>query len=293
MDSGEREEMTAAAIARLAGVGRAAVSNWRRRYPEFPRPVGGSSTSPTFDRAEVEAWLKATGKADQLATAGQTDTGTQRISEPERSITDLEPGDLLARSMAALLPRETAVGRSAEDEAEPESFMDASEDLPVVLDPACGPATALLAVADRFGDRVKLAGQEISQAYARTARFNLSGNANGAAYEVQVGDSFLDKLGVRHPGAARRRVGLGPALLRAPASAGRRRCRRVPADLRAALRGGDTRSPGPFGSIAGRDCPAGGRDVRTRHGPLPVAPAAALRRAGPRAGADDRPVRPR
>ena len=118
MDSGEREEMTAAAIARLAGVGRAAVSNWRRRYPEFPRPVGGSSTSPTFDRAEVEAWLKATGKADQLATAGQTDTGTQRISEPERSITDLEPGDLLARSMAALLPRETAASRSAEDEDE-------------------------------------------------------------------------------------------------------------------------------------------------------------------------------
>ena len=121
MDSGEREEMTAAAIARLAGVGRAAVSNWRRRYPEFPKPVGGSPTSPTFDRAEVEAWLKATGKADQLATAGQTDTGTQRISEPERSITDLEPGDLLARSMAALLPRETAAGGSAEDEAEPET----------------------------------------------------------------------------------------------------------------------------------------------------------------------------
>ena len=61
--------MTAAAIARLAGVGRAAVSNWRRRYPEFPQPVGGSPTSPTFARAEVEAWLAATGKADQLATA--------------------------------------------------------------------------------------------------------------------------------------------------------------------------------------------------------------------------------
>src|SRR6266568_2315679 len=120
VDTGEREEMTAAAIARLAGVGRAAVSNWRRRYPEFPRPVGGSSTSPTFDRAEVEKWLKASGKADQLATAGQTDTGTQRISEPERSITDLEPGDLLARSMAALLPRETAAGRPTEDQDEAE-----------------------------------------------------------------------------------------------------------------------------------------------------------------------------
>src|ERR1700685_4106279 len=137
MSPGEHEEMTAAAIARLAGVGRAAVSNWRRRYPEFPKPVGGSPTSPTFDVAEVEAWLKATGKADQLATAGQTDTGTQRISEPERSITDLQPGDLLARCMAALLPRETAAGRPTEDEAEPEAFVDTPEDLPVVLDPAC------------------------------------------------------------------------------------------------------------------------------------------------------------
>jgi hypothetical protein len=200
MDSEEREEMTAAAIARLAGVGRAAVSNWRRRYPAFPKPAGGSSTSPTFDRAEVEEWLKVTGKADQLATAGQTDTGTQRISEPERSIADLKPGDFLARSMAALLPRETAAGWSAEDEAEPESFMETSEDLPVVLDPACGPATALLAVGDRFGDRVKLAGQEISQDYARTARFNLSESASGAAYEVYAGDSFLDNQLARYLG---------------------------------------------------------------------------------------------
>ena len=39
-------EVTAAQIARLAGVGRAAVSNWRRRHPGFPSPVGGSDTSP-------------------------------------------------------------------------------------------------------------------------------------------------------------------------------------------------------------------------------------------------------
>ena len=57
------DHMTAAAIARLAGVGRAAVSNWRRRYPDFPRPVAGSpgSASPMFSRAEVEDWLTATG----------------------------------------------------------------------------------------------------------------------------------------------------------------------------------------------------------------------------------------
>jgi len=59
VDGGQREEMTAAAIARLAGVGRAAVSNWRRRYPGFPKPVGGSPTSPTFDRVEWLAWLYA------------------------------------------------------------------------------------------------------------------------------------------------------------------------------------------------------------------------------------------
>jgi N-6 DNA Methylase len=191
MDSGEHEELTAAAIARFAGVGRAAVSNWRRRYPDFPKPAGGSPTSPTFDVTEVEAWLKATGKADQLATAGQTDSGTQRISEPERSITDLQPGELLARSMVALLPRE-AVGGLAEEERAPEALMTFAADLPVVLDPACAAATALLAVADRFGDRVKLAGQEINQTHARTARLNLSDNANGSAYEIHAGDSLLN-----------------------------------------------------------------------------------------------------
>jgi type I restriction-modification system DNA methylase subunit len=206
VDWGEREELTAAAIARLAGVGRAAVSNWRRRYPEFPEPAGGSPASPTFDRAEVEAWLKVTGKADQLATAGQTGTGTRRISEAERSVSDLRPGDILARSMAALLPRETAAPGPAGDPAGnddgPEASPDPPEDLPVVLDPACGTATALLAVADRFGDRVWLAGQEISQDCARTARLNLSGSASGAAYEVHAGDSLLDSQLARYLGKA-------------------------------------------------------------------------------------------
>ena len=108
MGTDEREEITAAAIARLAGVGRSAVANWRRRYPDFPNPAGGSPTSPTFDRGAVEAWLKSTGKAEQLATAGRTETGTERIAAPERSVSDLGTGELLGRVMAALLPRETA-----------------------------------------------------------------------------------------------------------------------------------------------------------------------------------------
>ncbi|MEV7614008.1 N-6 DNA methylase [Streptomyces sp. NPDC089799] len=59
-------EVTAAEIARLAGVGRAAVSNWRRRHPDFPKPVGGTETSPSFALPEVEAWLRAQGKLAEV-----------------------------------------------------------------------------------------------------------------------------------------------------------------------------------------------------------------------------------
>jgi predicted DNA-binding transcriptional regulator AlpA len=208
-----QQAMTAAAIARLAGVGRAAVSNWRRRYPEFPQPVGGSATSPTFDRSEIEAWLKSTGKADQLATAGRTDTGTERVAysparrprpgipwAAERSITALNSSERLARVMASLLPRETAASTRGGvlDLDDPTNWPDTTDDLPVVIDPACATATALLAVADRFGDRVRLAGQEISQSYAQTALFNLGEGANGAAYEIYGGDSLLDNQLARY-----------------------------------------------------------------------------------------------
>ncbi|MFJ3925473.1 N-6 DNA methylase [Streptomyces sp. NPDC090022] len=63
---GTAAEVTAAEIARLAGVGRAAVSNWRRRHADFPRPVGGTETSPSFALAEVEAWLRAQGKLAEV-----------------------------------------------------------------------------------------------------------------------------------------------------------------------------------------------------------------------------------
>lgn len=215
MDVEEREEITSAGIARLAGVGRAAVSNWRKRYPEFPKPVGGSPNSPTFDRGEVLRWLKETGKGDQLATAGQTDGGTLRVSppeaarfgdsfnelfaaawkrSPERSVTDLSGRELLARAMVTLLPRAVAVahGRAADGTADDGEISDEAAEVPVVLDPACGAGLLLMAAADRFGDRVRLAGQEIHEGAARTAAFNVGGNAGGAEYEIHAGDSLLD-----------------------------------------------------------------------------------------------------
>lgn len=187
MGSGKREEITGAAIGRLAGVGRSAVANWRRRYLDFPKPVGGSPTSPTFDREAVEAWLTETGKAEQLATAGHTDGGTELVAAPERSVSDLQVGDLLGRVMAALLPRDTASDGTGDDDMAGDR-----EDLPVVLDPACGAGTALLAVADRFGDRVRLAGQELDRGRAKAALLRLSDDVSGAVYEIHVGDSLLD-----------------------------------------------------------------------------------------------------
>lgn len=228
MEPEGRQLITAAAIARMAGVGRAAVSNWRKRNSGFPKPVGGSPNSPTFDRAEVLTWLEETGKAEQLATAGRTDGGTIRVGTsgtetnafgttvaearkqlPERSISDLLPRDLLARVMAALLPRSIAPDRAASDDgARPDrpdehdgdppgggSYRGGADDdpeLPVVIDPACGAAAALTAVADRFGARIRLAGQDVDEEAARTAAFNMSGNSRGAPYEVHAGDSFTD-----------------------------------------------------------------------------------------------------
>ena len=98
------------------------------------------------------------------------DTATDDVSpeEPERAIADLTSGQLLARVMASLLPRSTAA-------AQP---VDADADAPAVLDPACSDATLLMAVADRFGNRVKLAGQEIDEEAASTAAVNLRSDAH-------------------------------------------------------------------------------------------------------------------
>jgi hypothetical protein len=63
--------VTLAEIARLAGVGRAAVSNWRRRYETFPSPIGGTDVSPLFSLSEVEKWLHSESKIKR--TVGSLD----------------------------------------------------------------------------------------------------------------------------------------------------------------------------------------------------------------------------
>ena len=58
--------MSAADIARITGVRPSAVSNWRRRHDDFPKPVSGTDKNPRFDLGAVEAWLRSQGRATEI-----------------------------------------------------------------------------------------------------------------------------------------------------------------------------------------------------------------------------------
>jgi hypothetical protein len=91
--------VTAAEIARIANVGRAAVSNWRRRHEDFPRPVGGTPSSPAFALLAVEEWLRANGKIAELTSE---DRLWQRLRAGAATGSDL--ADILVAVGLALLP---------------------------------------------------------------------------------------------------------------------------------------------------------------------------------------------
>lgn len=180
----EQDHVTAAWIARQLGLGRAAVANWRKRHRDFPRPVAGGPNTPLFSWFAVQRWLVDTGRADQLAATGQTDTGTQLIGDAapwtrDRSLPQLTPSELLARVLVSLLPP-LGDGDPPADDLEP----------PVVLDPACSDATVLAAVADRFGDHVRLAGQASDEAGAESVRRALAGRPPELGDEIRVGDAL-------------------------------------------------------------------------------------------------------
>jgi type I restriction-modification system DNA methylase subunit len=51
-------------IARIARVGRSAVGNWRKRYPDFPTSRVQAPSGALFDLTEVERWLIEKGKIE-------------------------------------------------------------------------------------------------------------------------------------------------------------------------------------------------------------------------------------
>ncbi|SEN15471.1 N-6 DNA methylase [Nonomuraea pusilla] len=90
-------------IARLAGVGRAAVSNWRRRHDDFPDPVGGTANQPLFSLRQVESWLRRYGKSYQVSLG-------DRVWQRMKAAGDLRLGELVAAAGALLTRRRGEAG---------------------------------------------------------------------------------------------------------------------------------------------------------------------------------------
>ncbi|MER5723891.1 N-6 DNA methylase [Streptomyces sp. NPDC049952] len=193
--------VTGSEIARLAGVTRAAVSNWRRRYDDFPAQAGGAANSPLYALAEVQAWLDRQRKGQEVSPEVEL-WQTMRAAFGEQMVAGLaEVAAVLAGARTARLPDGVATRVEALLEREgpvdlvnglTERFMDSARragsdqvtservvravchfapELPpdaTVFDPACGIGVLLLSVTRGAVSRCH--GQEIDADSARFAQ---------------------------------------------------------------------------------------------------------------------------
>ncbi|WBB58230.1 N-6 DNA methylase [Streptomyces sp. WMMC500] len=212
--------VTGAEIARLAGVTRAAVSNWRRRYSDFPAPADGGATTPLFSLTEVRSWLAKQQKGVDLSDdvrLWQTLRGAFGedmvagiagvaclLAYDDASTLDKDLADLATR----LAGEESAAGvvdqlverfldssrRTGSDQITSPRLVRAVSHFagPVsagslILDPACGIGTLLLSVGPVNGPERR--GQESNPAAAELtqARADLAGHRDTA---VEAGDSL-------------------------------------------------------------------------------------------------------
>ncbi|MEV4895211.1 N-6 DNA methylase [Nonomuraea sp. NPDC055795] len=201
--------VSASEIARLAGVTRAAVSNWRKRYADFPGPATGAGRSAMFPISEVQAWLgrhrKGTevsgevriwqalrtayandmlsGLADvaELLASGTSNTLGPEIRSLVKQLTLANPPVEVVARLVERLEADRRLAHAVRYIAGPASGP--------VFDPACGSGSLLLAFAD--DPNAVLAGQEVDPAAARLARARarIAGHEN---FTVKVGHSLRD-----------------------------------------------------------------------------------------------------
>ncbi|MFD8522131.1 N-6 DNA methylase [Streptomyces capillispiralis] len=215
--------VTGSEIARIAGVTRAAVSNWRRRYDDFPAPVGGGVNSPLFDLAEVQTWLDRQRKGQDVTDevqlwqvlrgaygddilGGLADVA-EALAGPGGGTPSALPeqGAVLAHRLAeerspvevvnGLAERFTeSVRRAGSDQVTAPRVVravrhdvgDVAADA-VLFDPACGIGSLLLGITAAPGTRRY--GQEVDARSARFARRRAELAAE-AGTEIRQGDSL-------------------------------------------------------------------------------------------------------
>ncbi|WP_063044242.1 N-6 DNA methylase [Nocardia pseudovaccinii] len=212
--------VAAAEIARLTGVTRATVSNWRRRHADFPVPVaGGSEARPLFDLGDVQEWLRdhrvqiADSPVQRLRTMLRTEVDPASIPELMLFVGD--------ETSAPATPLLTAI-RDAVTATDVKQILDVLADRgldaapstgvypteqPVaalmtdilaaaapptpqtLLDPACGSGT-LLVEAARIGV-ASLSGQDVLPVQAARTAALLHAQVPAAMVDIRTGDSLL------------------------------------------------------------------------------------------------------
>ncbi|WP_191872752.1 N-6 DNA methylase [Streptomyces filipinensis] len=212
--------VTGAEIARLAGVTRAAVSNWRRRHDDFPAPAGGAANSPLYALTEVQEWLDRQRKGQEVSPEAELWQALRAAYGEQMAAGLAGVAAVLAGEDAPGLPDDVAARvRELARTAAPvdlvngltERFMDSARragsdqvtservvravchfapELPAgatVLDPACGIGVLLLSVAPGAGTRCH--GQEADADNARFAQLR-AGLLGRPRASIVAGDSL-------------------------------------------------------------------------------------------------------
>ncbi|MFE9723141.1 N-6 DNA methylase [Streptomyces sp. NPDC005794] len=229
--------VTAAQIARLAGVTRAAVANWRRRHEDFPVPVGGTAAGPLFSFGEVETWLAAQRKGrgaspevalwqslraaygDDMAAAlvavGRHLTGGKdgTLPGPLREAVDQLAAERTAPSLFENLVTRftTSAGRSGAQAVSSPRLVRAFAHFAgsvegIVYDPACGAGSLLFAITGTA--HTVRTGQELNVTLLSVARLRAALNGPSAT-QLEAGDSLRDD---RQPGLRAQLVVCEPPL---------------------------------------------------------------------------------
>ncbi|MDN3241088.1 N-6 DNA methylase [Glycomyces tritici] len=217
-DAGPGETITLTDLARLAGVGRNAVSNWRRRETDFPAPLDESSRRPRFALHDLEQWAERHGRAldvtgaDRLwftlagthptaeaalgAVAAAFGGGEPAIAEQLKALQSETPASALfeffierAREAAG-----TGVPPGIAPLADIAAAVTQGIARPAVHDPACDEGDLLAEVARRTGPCRVLSGQDLSAPRTAIAEQRLRLLDDTAEVVARVGDSLLQAV---------------------------------------------------------------------------------------------------
>ncbi|HEX2144971.1 MAG TPA: N-6 DNA methylase [Glycomyces sp.] len=218
-DASADETITLTDLARLAGVGRNAVSNWRRREPDFPAPVDDSTRRPRFALAGLEQWAAAHGRelqvteADRLWFSLATTHPTTEAALSEVTEAFGGSGDpAVTKKLEALRHEQSdadlfdffverareAAGTGVQAGIAPLADIAAvvieGVPAPRVHDPACDEGDLLAAAVSRIGHCAVISGSDLSASRTAITGQRLELLDERADVTARVGDSILSPL---------------------------------------------------------------------------------------------------